>query len=271
MFCRINLSIFVVATFVADIVNPVLADTCTPGSVPVSWSAQTGPTESLTPTDMPNPITLIMLRHGEKLVQNGEFLENGNMSEVGKIRAQRLPVRLKKLFGCPDTIVAPDPNEKIPYDFNDPDTQYFYYVRPAGTIEPTAASLAYPLWMPYGAMQRQELAADLLTAPEFAPPDPNDSFSPQKIFIAWEHENIVAMTSYIIETWGLSVFPRGQRLKVNGKTYRCESVPDTWDSCDYDSIWVLNIQGRSLCYTHMHEKLNNAAYQESCKKAENKK
>lgn len=263
MFSRVDLKILTSAVLLAAFINPVLAETCTPGLVPDSWVAQTTPTP-LTTSDVPNPITLIMVRHGEKLIENGKFLENGNMSLVGQKRAQRLPSRLKKLFGCPDNIVAPDPTVKIPHA-----NKFYYYVRPAGTIEPTAASLSYPLWMPYGADQSQKLADDLLTASEFAPPDPTKSYAPKKIFIAWEHDNLVLMTNYIILKWNLYVFPEGQSLKVNGKTYKCEPVPSTWDSCDFDSIWVLNIQGNNLCYTHMNEKLNNGSYQKSCKKAEN--
>jgi hypothetical protein len=122
--------------------------------------------------------------------------------------------------------------------------------------------------MPYGADQPQKLADDLLTAPEFAPPNPTDSYATKKIFIAWEHENLKLMTDYIISNWNLYVFPEGQKLNVNGKTYQCEAVPSAWDNCDFDSIWVLNIQGNNLCYTHMNEKLNNASYQRACKKTE---
>jgi hypothetical protein len=263
MFCRVKFKIFTSAAFCSVMINPVFAETCTSGLVPGSWSAATAPT-SLTPVDVPNPISLFMVRHGEKLIKNGKFLENGNMSKVGQNRAQRLPARLNKLFGCPDNIVAPDPTVKI-----EQDNKFYYYVRPAGTIEPTAASLSYPLWMPYGADQPNKLADDLLTATEFAPPDPNNPYAPKKVFIAWEHNNLKIMTDYIINKWNLYVFPKGQSLKVNGKTYQCEPVPSVWDSCDFDSIWVLNIQGNNLCYTHMYEKLNNASYQKSCKKAEN--
>ncbi|MEW6039210.1 MAG: hypothetical protein AB1648_13310 [Pseudomonadota bacterium] len=237
------------------------AGACSPGPVPASWAAQTAPTP-YTPTAQANAITLIMFRHGEKtILPDGGFLENGNMNAVGQKRAQRLPARLKQMFGCPDYLVAPDPGVKIEGDNGD----FYYYERPAGTIEPTAAGLAYPLWMPYGFYYPEYLAADLLTAPEFAPSSPSQ---PNKVFIAWEHNNIVAMTNYIVSQWNLNVLPAGKKVSVNGKTYRCQSIPSSWSGCDYDSVWVLNIQEGNLCYTHMQEHLNNPAYQKACLKAD---
>lgn len=208
-----------------------------------------------------HPITLVMFRHGEKkILPNGQILENGNMDVVGQQRAQRLPARLQKMFGCPDYLVAPDPSVKIGGD----DNTYYYYERPAETIEPTAATLAYPLWMPYGFYYPQNLAADLLTVPVFAPSSPSE---PKKAFIAWEHNNIVAMMSYIVSQWNLNVLPAVEKVMANGKTYHCQNIPSEWSQCDYDSVWVLNIQWSNVCYTHMQENLNNAAYQRACNKA----
>lgn len=246
---------------VAGITSPVSAAQCIPGPVPKSWATPTEPVPYTPNPQEANTITLIMFRHGEKrILPSGSTLENGNMSAVGQTRARRLPARLQQMFGCPDFLVAPNPNVKIPGSNN----VFFYYERPAGTIEPTAATLAYPLWMPYGADDTPLLADDLLTAPEFAAPQ---QFAPRKVFIAWEHANIDIMTHYILARWNLSLLPPGKTVDANGKTYQCQNVPTRWSGCDYDSIWVLNVQGKNICYTHMHENLNNPSYQKRCRLA----
>ncbi|WP_145998750.1 hypothetical protein [Methyloterricola oryzae] len=252
---------YLASVLITGLLHPAMAAKCNPGPIPTSWATQSTPVP-YTPTAEPNAITLILFRHGEKkLLPNGRFLENGNMSEVGRKRAQRLPARLQGMFGCPDYLVAPNPSSKISGGEN----TFYYYERPAGTIEPTAASLSYPLWMPYSAIETPSLSDDLLTAPEFSPSSPS---TPRKIFIAWEHENILVLTHHLLTQWKLNALPEGESMKANQKAYQCQSIPTRWDGCDYDSIWVFNIQGNNLCYTHLHEHLNNPSYQKSCKKAE---
>lgn len=253
---------FAVAALAVGYGNLVWAAECTPGPTPASWAMQASP-EPYTPAAEPNAITLVLFRHGEKkILPDGKTLENGNMDVVGQKRAQRLPARLQQMFGCPDYLIAPDPSVKIEGD----DDIFYYYARPAGTIEPTATTLAYPLWMPYGFYYPQNLAADLLTAPVFAP---SSVSAPKKAFIAWEHGNIVAMTNYIVSQWNLNVLPAGEKVTANGKTYQCQSIPSEWPGCDYDSVWVLNLLGNNVCYTHLHENLNNPAYQRACNKSAN--
>lgn len=253
-------------------------NTCQSGPVSSSWSKpqvsyalSTLPVEPAPPL---NTITLVLFRHGEKALQaNGtETAENGNMSSVGQTRAQLLPARLNHLFGCPNYTIAPNPGGLI--------TGYNYF-RPAATIEPTATTLNFPLWMPYGASNSQWLAKDLLTDPVFSP---TATKQPNTAFIAWEHNNIVLMTNYITggnipivipagytaplnpAIPGMIVDPSSQSMTLNGVVYACEPLPTiAWPECDYDSIWVLNIHdGNHVCYTHMYENLNNQQYQKAC-------
>jgi hypothetical protein len=233
---------------------------CTPGPVPASWTGPTVPVQQV-PAATPNAMTLIMFRHGEKRIVEGKgYLENGNMSQVGERRAQRLPERLLSMFGCPDYLIAPDPSTKLgPRDA--PNT-FFFYVRPAGTIEPTAATLSFPLWLPYGFNNGHSLANDLLTAPEFSP----SAAGPRKAFIAWEHLNIEKIAQYVLKQWGLKLSGNHEKIVINGNTYACQdgTLP-TWPSCDYDSIWVLSIKGKKACFAHLHQGLDDPAYQESCR------
>ncbi len=225
-------------------------------------------------------MTLVLVRHGEKALQTTgpnagqDIAENGNMTSIGQIRAQLLPARLNSLFGCPNYIIAPNPAGLI---------QGHNYIRPAALIEPTATTLDFPLWMPYGLSNSQWLAKDLLTDPVFASKAPNQA---NTAFIAWEHDNIVLMTNYITNANpgvpiivpagitkpanpgipGMVIDSPSESVTLNGTVYNCQPLPTTpWTDCDYDSIWVLNIRnGNHVCYVHLYENLNNPQYQQTC-------
>jgi hypothetical protein len=71
--------------------------------------------------------TIVLLRHGEK-------------PEGGLNRALALPQVIAKEFGKPDFIFAPDPSDRKK------DSGEFYdYVRPLATIEPTAIKFGLPV------------------------------------------------------------------------------------------------------------------------------
>ena len=254
------------------------ASACQSGNVPSNWKSPQAsyqlsglPPE---PTQPLNTITLVLFRHGEKTLQTAE---NGNMSSTGQLRAQLLPARLNTLFGCPDYTIATNPSGLIPSGLN-----AYNYVRPAATIEPTATTLGFPLWMPYGASNPQWLAHDLLTNSEFAP---TSLVNTKTAFIAWEHNNIVLMTNYITNgdipipalpdipagIPGMSVDGTGETVTLNGAVYNCEPLPTIpWPECDYDSIWVLNIHnGNHVCYIHLYEELDNLQYQNMCRSTSN--
>ena len=72
--------------------------------------------------------TIVFFRHGEK--PSGGL---GQLTCQGLNRALALPDVLRRKFGTPDYLYAPNPAVKI----SDP-AGSFYYVRPLATIEPVA-------------------------------------------------------------------------------------------------------------------------------------
>jgi hypothetical protein len=270
---------------------------CQSGPVPTSWIAPncagtskpctTNPLPNPNPADTPisslpaqatslNSMTLVMFRHGEKAVyttgtQAGQTVaENGNMSTIGLTRAANLPSTLNNYFGCPNYTIAPNPSLMVGNG-----SQWYNYVRPLATIQPTAAVLGFPLYTPYGYQNTPWLASDLLTNPVF---QQQAGQQPNIAFIAWEHNNIGVMTDYIVSAGasnltanGLTIDPPTQTspFPLNGQYYKCQSMPSpivgSWPSCDYDSIWVLQIHdGTHACFIHAYENLNNSQYQSNC-------
>jgi hypothetical protein len=227
---------------------------------PAHWSGQEpagAPSSSANPI---NPLTLIMVRHGEKpLDADGFMIETGNISAVGLRRAVRLPERLLALFGCPDLIVAPDPAVKIR---NSVDKLWFNYARAAATVEPLAARLSFALWMPYGYPQVDRLSLDLLRDRAFAPPADGH---PRQVVIGWEHSSIMALTERLRSDGPLTLLPAGRTVRHNGRTLACQSPP-VWQGCDFDSIWVLSIAADgTACFSHQRQKLDSAAFQKRCR------
>jgi hypothetical protein len=292
---------------------------CTSGPVPTgsptNWQ-QNGPitpaASYLTPiadATTLNAMTLVFFRHGEEVltapVQSGitypfplsqysqslglvaGYNDVGNMSSIGQVRAQQLPATLNQYFGCPNYTIAPTPSV-VTQGAGQGAGGYYNYVRPLATIEPTATTLGFPVWTPYGAYPTTNnylninnitaygLPYDLLTNAAFT-----NTSAPFTAFIAWEHNNIVSMVNYILSKGGLTASGVAtvaagtpSFFKLNGYNYQCQSLPATppallpsaaiWNSCDWDSIWVLQIQGGQACYLHFYENLNNTQQQNNC-------
>ncbi|MGC0151616.1 hypothetical protein ACPRNU_04065 [Chromobacterium vaccinii] len=149
--------------------------------------------------------TIVMIRHGEKPAQG-----LGQITCQGLNRALALPQVLTSAFGTPDAIFAPDPSTQV----SDPGGN-FYYVRPLATIEPTAISLGMPVNTGYGFTQTTDLASKLLSS----------DYADSTVFVAWEHKKIVTLAKQIFSD-----------LKQSA------SIP-SWSDSDYDSIYVITING----------------------------
>lgn len=245
----------------AVLVSGVMAQAapCVPSPPPASWSSPQQASPVALPTDPKSvgPLTLIMVRHGEKPIdENGMMIEDGNLGPVGVRRAERLPARLLALYGCPDMIVSTDPAVKI---HNHVTGQMFNYVRPLTTVAPYSGVVQFPVWTPYGFDQTEKLVQDLLGDKAFAPkPDG----TPKKILIGWEHKNVMKMTAQIFKDGRFT--PVKGTMTNGGRTWTCETQP-VWPECDFDSIWIVNIKNGEACFTRQFEKLNTPSFQKLCK------
>ena len=253
---RISVSLAVLAMSV----TLAHAAPCTPSVPPTSWSQPHAAEPSAVPSDNKTigPLTLIMVRHGEKtLNKEGRMIEDGNLGPVGVRRAERLPQRLLAMYGCPDLIVSTNPAVKIHGKAGDSMT--FNYVRPLATIAPFSGMINFPVWTPYGFNEPQKLAQDLLGNQAFAP---KADGAPKKIVIAWEHRNIVVMVHEIFRQGGFT--PMTGTMTNGGKVWACETPP-AWPECDFDSVWVVNIKAGQACLTRQYERLNTPSFQKACK------
>jgi hypothetical protein len=227
---------------------------------PAHWSAQEPPRAPASSTNRINPLFLVMVRHGEKpLDADGFLIETGNLSAIGLRRAGRLPERLLGLFGCPDLIVAPDPSVKIKDKVSD---RWFNYERAAATVEPLAATLSFPLWMPYGYVAIDKLSVDLLRDPALAQ---GVDGRPRQVVLGWEHKAIMSLTERLQSDGPLRLLPPGRFVRHQGRRLACQRPP-VWQACDFDSIWVLAIAADgTACFSHQHQKLNSPAFQRQCR------
>jgi hypothetical protein len=73
----------------------------------------------------PQQQTIVLMRHGEKPPEG-----LGQLDCQGLNRALALPPILKRKFGIPDYIFAPDPRQQVLDHEN-----LYYYIRPLATIE----------------------------------------------------------------------------------------------------------------------------------------
>ena len=232
---------------------------CVASPPPASWASAQPATPVALPTDPKSigPLTLIMVRHAEKpMNSDGLMIEDGNLSAVGVRRAQRLPERLKALYGCPDMIISTNPAVKI---LNRATGQHFNYVRPLTTIAPYSGILQFPVWTPYGYDQTEKLVQDLFGDKAFAP---KADGAPKKILIAWEHSNVMKMTAEIFKDGRFT--PMKGTMRNGGRTWTCQTPP-VWPECDFDSIWIVNIKDGQACFTQQYEKLNTPSFQKACK------
>ena len=152
----------------------------------------------------PTVETIVLVRHGEK-----PLLGLGQLSCQGLNRAMALGGVLKKDFGTPTAIFAPDPavqKEDVGRKYD--------YVRPLATIEPAAISYGLPVDASIGVMDVAALAK-ALDAP---------ALQGALVFVAWEHKQLVAVT----------------RLLVKEHGGHAADVPD-WGHEDFDGIYVLRV------------------------------
>jgi len=144
--------------------------------------------------------TIVFVRHGEKPKE-----EFGQLSCQGLNRALALPAVIKKAFGKPDTIFAPNPSD---------DREDFDYLRPLATIEPSAIAFGMPVNTRVAFYDTTRLVTAL------ADPTRRDSL----VLVAWEGRKI----------------PEAARKLLSDKGGDPSKVKD-WDGGDFDSIYVVTI------------------------------
>ncbi len=166
----------------------------------------------------------MLLRHAEKPPHG-----LGQLDCQGLNRALALPAVIRRDFGKPDIIFAPDPG----HPKTDDGTQYDY-IRPLATIEPTAIAFTMPVQADiaeadWGALARRLESPALHSA---------------LVLIAWEHSDIVKLAR------ALTAAHAGDPA----------SIP-AWNRNDFDSIYVLRITraptGSHATFTLRHEGLNH--------------
>jgi len=160
--------------------------------------------------------TIVLVRHAEK-PRNGL----GQLNCQGLNRALALPPVIKKAFGTPAAIFAPNPSEQ-----KTDDGELYDYVRPLATIEPAAIAFGLPIHADIG----QSRIADLqrqLNSPIY-----HDAY----VLVAWEHTNAVLLARTLMKQYGGDP----------------NSVPD-WKGSDFDSIYVLRIRRTGTAATASFE------------------
>src|SRR5271167_4292348 len=95
--------------------------------------------------------TIVLIRHAEK-PSNGL----GQLDCQGLNRALALPPVLRKAFGTPAAIFAPNPSEQ-----KTDDGKLYDYVRPLATIEPAAIAFGLPVHAEIGQSRIDDLRAQL--------------------------------------------------------------------------------------------------------------
>jgi hypothetical protein len=167
--------------------------------------------------------TIVLVRHGEKPAGG-----LGQLSCQGLNRALALPPVIRKAFGKPGAIFAPNPSEQKPDD-----GKLYDYVRPLATIEPTAIAFGLPIHSGIGQARVDDLRARL-DAPEY-----HGAF----VLVAWEHWRIVEVARALMRQHGGDP----------------DTVPE-WKSSDFDSMYVLKIRRAgdqtSAAFEHRHQDLD---------------
>ncbi len=167
--------------------------------------------------------TIVLVRHGEK--PPGGL---GQLDCQGLNRALALPEVIRRTFGTPNAIFAPNPSEAK----SDDGAQYDY-VRPLATIEPSAVAFGLPIHTEIGQARIDELRAQL------DQPAWRDAF----VLVAWEHWQIVRLVRALLKEHG------GDPTQV----------PE-WDGADFDGIYVVKIHrvgaATTAAFTIGHEGLD---------------
>ncbi len=148
--------------------------------------------------------TVVLMRHAEKPAAG-----LGQLDCQGLNRALALPAVLKRRFGRPDMLFAPDPAATKPDGAGAYD-----YVRPLATIEPAAIAFGLPVdasiaWRDIAGLEKRLSDPALRNA---------------TVVVAWEHKQVVALAR------SLSAHSGGDPAVV----------PD-WDKADFDGLYVLRI------------------------------
>jgi hypothetical protein len=151
--------------------------------------------------------TIVLIRHGEKPPAG-----LGQLNCQGLNRALALPAVIRKLFGKPAAIFAPNPAEQK----SDNGTLYDY-VRPLATVEPTAIAFGLPIHADIGQLRIDDLRQQLDLQVY------HDAF----VLVGWEHHALVPLAQAMLQSHGGDP----------------KLVPK-WSDDDFDSIYVLKI-GRS--------------------------
>jgi hypothetical protein len=167
--------------------------------------------------------TIALIRHGEK-----PSAGLGQLNCQGLNRALALPAVIRKVFGTPAAIFAPNPSEQKP------DNGTFYdYVRPLATVEPTAIAFGLPIHADIGQQRINDLRRQLDL------PIYHDAF----VLVGWEHHQIVPLAQALLQEHG-----GDPRL-----------VPD-WNNDDFDSIYVVKVHrsgsATTASFEVSHEGLN---------------
>jgi hypothetical protein len=167
---------------------------------------------------------IVIIRHGEK-----PTLGLGQLACQGLNRALALPAVIEKQFGKPDAIFAPDPAQAV-----SDDGQYYYYVRPLATIEPTAIFFGLPLDASIGVFNLDALRHKLESA----------TYWNSLLVVAWEGHEV----------------PKLARLLMSDNGGDPAVVPEWQGSDDFDSEYVVRVErstvGVSARFERLKEGLN---------------
>jgi hypothetical protein len=148
--------------------------------------------------------TIALIRHGEKPAAG-----LGQLNCQGLNRALALPAVIRKVFGKPAAIFAPNPAEQK----SDNGTLYDY-VRPLATVEPSAIAFGLPIHASIGQLRIDDLRQQLDL------PTYHDAF----VLVGWEHRELVPLAQALLQEHGGDP----------------KLVPK-WNDDDFDSIYLLKI------------------------------
>lgn len=164
--------------------------------------------------------TIVLIRHGEKPVQG-----LGQLDCQGLNRALRLPAVVRKLFGRPDAIFAPDPAHGV-----EDGGRTYDYVRPLATVEPTAVAFGLPVDASVAVDDIAALQARLEA----------DAYANSLVLVAWEHKQIVKLARRIVADHGGDA----------------DAVPK-WQGDDFDGIYVIRLErGGAATFERLQEGLD---------------
>ncbi|MGD0430195.1 MAG: histidine phosphatase family protein [Acetobacteraceae bacterium] len=160
--------------------------------------------------------TIVLVRHAEKPPSG-----LGQLNCQGLNRALALPPVIKKAFGTPAAIFAPNPSEQ-----KTDDGKLYDYVRPLATIEPAAIAFGLPIHSEIGQSRIDDLQRQLNS------PIYHDAY----VLVAWEHTEAMLLARALMKQFGGDP----------------NAVPD-WKGTDFDSIYVLRIRRAGTAATASFE------------------